>query len=126
MVQKTAVIAIPEKSSEARTGNNQGGGEFFSGTAVPACREITVVARACRCRQPPPLITHGRHCGDIDQASYGIAAVESGLRSPQHLHRFDVGKIEIVTVLIKDRNIVHVESNGRLVHARTYATHIHR
>ena len=73
-----------------------------------------------------PFVSEGRKRVDVDDPAHRIAAVEGGLRPPQHLDPFDVGQVEIVGVLVHVGHVIDVEPHNGLVDAGPQPPHIKR
>ena len=87
---------------------------------------VECVGTAVLDTDPDPLIVERRKGVKVYDATDRIPTVKRTLRTAQHLHLPDVIKSEIVVVFVEVGDVVHIESDGRLVDAGTDSPDVDR
>ena len=82
-------------------------------------RSVVGIVRACADAQVRALIGERRFGVNLNQSAHRIASVQRSLRAAQYVDAFDVGVVEVESGLVDVGDIVHIQSHGRRVDART-------
>ena len=117
VLEETSLVLIEEVGGE---------GKLRADAVVVAHAGLVVVVGSSAQHEVRPLIGEGRLGEDTYQAAHRVASVERALRASHHVDTLDVGVVEVEGRLVDEGDVVHVETHGRRVDARTDAAYIDR
>ena len=123
-VDALAVVAVPEVPSCVFVEASCREGEAGRDAVVVRQRSVTVAVSGRSQPHVGALVSERRLGIDFDKPAHRVAPVEHTLRSAQDLYLLDVGIVEVESRLVYVGNVVHVQSYGGCIDARTDASDV--